>query len=150
MDELEKVDEIRRRTGVGYREAREALARADGDLLQALIYLEDSDGGDRWAERIQVSGSELVDKVRELIREGNVRRVKVRHNDRTLLEFPVTVGALGALLLPTLAALGAIAAMVTECTVVVEREAEGADDGDEGDGMRDGCDDATPEDNQER
>ncbi len=121
MEYLEKIDEIRNRTGVTYREAREALDGADGDLVEALIFLEEKFEGRRWAERIQVSGNELVEKVRELIHEGNVRRVKVRHNDKTLLEFPVTVGALGALLLPTLAALGAIAAMVTECTIVVER-----------------------------
>ena len=121
MEDLKKIDEIRNRTGVTYREAREALEKADGDLVEALITLEENLEGRRWAERIQVSGNELVEKVRELIHEGNVRRVKVRHNDKTLLEFPVTVGALGALFLPTLAALGAIAAMVTECTIVVER-----------------------------
>ncbi len=138
MDDLEKVDEIRRRTGASYREAKEALKRADGDLLEALIYLEESRERDRWAERIQVSGSELVDKVRDLIHEGNVRRVKVRHDGRTLLEFPVTVGALGALFLPTLAALGAIAAMVTECTVIVERGPE-RESGEEGNGKREGA-----------
>ncbi len=121
MSELEKIDAIRERVGVGYREARDALEQCDGDLLEALILLEESERERLWAERIQVSGNELVERVRELIREGNVRRVKIRHDGKTLLEFPVTVGALGALLLPTLAALGAIAAMVTECTVVVER-----------------------------
>ncbi len=132
MDDLKKVDELRERTGVSYREAKEALQRSDGDLLEALIYLEECARERRWAERIHVSGGELVDKVRDLIHEGNVRHVKIRHDDRTLLEFPVTVGALGALLLPTLAALGAIAAMVTECTVIVER-GPGTEFTDEGD-----------------
>ena len=124
MDELKKIDEIRSRTGVSYARAKEVLDQCDGDLLQALILLESTDQSSDWAERIQVQGEELIGKVKELIHEGNVRRIIIRQGDRTLLEFPVTVGALGIIFLPTLAALGAIAALVTECTLFVERTDE--------------------------
>ena len=124
MEDLKKIDEIRNRTGVSYRSAKDALEKCDGDLVEALIYLEELQDEPEWAERIQVEGHELVRRVKQLIHEGNVRRVIVRQGDKTLLEIPVTVGALGALFLPTLAALGTIAAMVTECTIVVERRAE--------------------------
>lgn len=118
-DRLEKIDLIRQRIDVSYREAAEALDKAGGDVVEALITLE---GRDRpWRERFNVQGQELVEKVKELIHEGNVSRVRIKHGDRVLLEIPVTVGVVGALLLPTLAALGVIAAMVTRCTIEVER-----------------------------
>jgi len=73
-------------------------------------------------EEFQISGSQLVEKVKELIHEGNIRRVVIIDPEgRTLIEIPLTVGVVGALLLPTLAALGVIAALVTRCTIVVER-----------------------------
>jgi hypothetical protein len=76
-------------------------------------------------EKYTVSGEELVKKVKELIHEGNIRRVRVIQGGRTILEVPLTVGApaaaLGILALPVLAALGAFAALVTECTIEVEK-----------------------------
>ncbi|MFC2019820.1 DUF4342 domain-containing protein [Chloroflexota bacterium] len=77
------------------------------------------------SEKFTVSGSQLVDKVKELIREGNVRRVRVIHDGKTVFEVPLTVGAsaaaLGIMLAPVLAALGAFAALVTDCTLEVEK-----------------------------
>ncbi len=124
MEELEKIDAIRERTGVTYRQARAALKKTDGDLVSALVHLEEGADGETWQQRIKVTGGDLVDKVESLIREGNVRRIIVRHQGRTLVEIPVTVGVIGAVLLPSLAALGAIAAMVSECTVVVQRQGD--------------------------
>ncbi len=76
-------------------------------------------------EKFTVSGSQLVDKVKQLIREGNIRRVRVIHKRNTILEIPLTVGAsaaaVGILVAPLLAALGAFAALVTECTIEVEK-----------------------------
>jgi len=73
-------------------------------------------------QSFKVSGDELVKRVKELIHEGNVRRVVVKQGDRTVVEFPVTVGVVGALVAPALAALGAVAALLSECTIEVERE----------------------------
>ncbi len=73
-------------------------------------------------EELSISGEKLVSTVKEIIRQGNVRRIGVRNKDgETLFEIPLTFGVVGVLLLPTLAALGTIAALVTECTIVVER-----------------------------
>ena len=74
-------------------------------------------------EEFQVSADDLVSRVKELVKEGNIRRVIVR-NERgdTLLEIPVTVGVIGALFAPYLAALGAIAALATRCTIAVEKK----------------------------
>jgi len=74
-------------------------------------------------EEFSLNGEEVVKKVKELIAEGNVRRISIKSKEgKTIAEFPLTVGVVGALLLPPLAAIGAIAALVSECTISVERE----------------------------
>jgi hypothetical protein len=74
-------------------------------------------------EEFEVKGSELVDKVKALIHEGNVRRIIVKdHEGKTLMEFPLTIGVIGAVLAPILAAVGAIAALAMKYTLVVERK----------------------------
>ena len=73
-------------------------------------------------EEFKVQARELVEKVRQLIHEGNVRRVIIRDDKgHTFVEIPVTVGVVGVLLAPWLAALGVVAALATKCTLVVER-----------------------------
>jgi hypothetical protein len=75
-----------------------------------------------FAEEIQVMGSNLVDKVKELIHEGNVQRIIIKNEQgHTLVEIPVTLAAIGVVAAPVLAAVGAIAGIVTKCTLVVER-----------------------------
>ncbi len=76
-------------------------------------------------EEFSVNGEELLAKVKELIRQGNIRRVAIKDKaGKTIVEFPLTIGVAGALIAPALAALGAIAALVTEATIVVEKEDE--------------------------
>ncbi len=76
-------------------------------------------------EKFTVSGSQLVDKVKQLIHEGNIRKVRLLHGGKIVLEIPLTIGApaavIGILAAPVLAALGAFAALVTECTIEVEK-----------------------------
>jgi uncharacterized membrane protein YvbJ len=73
-------------------------------------------------ESFSVSSDDLVTKVKELLHEGNVRRIIIKdESGRNLIEIPVTVGLIGVLLAPWLAALGTIAALATRCTIVVER-----------------------------
>jgi len=76
-------------------------------------------------EKFTVDGSQVVDKVKELIHQGNIRRVRLIHKGRPLIDIPLTAGvgvaAVTALAAPVLAALGAIAALVTECTLEVEK-----------------------------
>jgi hypothetical protein len=74
-------------------------------------------------ETFQVSGENLLKKVKEIIKEGNVRRIIIKDkNGKTIVELPLTLGVVGALIAPALAAIGAIAALVTECSITVVRE----------------------------
>ena len=73
-------------------------------------------------EEFRVSGEELLGRIKGLVHEGNIRRIVIKNKDGgTVMEIPLTIGVVGALLVPTLAAVGAIAALVTEATVVVEK-----------------------------
>lgn len=76
-------------------------------------------------EEFKVSGEELLGKVKEIIREGNARRLIIKDKDgKTMIEIPLTAGVVGIVLAPVLAAVGAIAALVTECTILVEKSEE--------------------------
>jgi hypothetical protein len=81
-------------------------------------------------EEHKVRGENLVSKVKEIIHEGNVRRISIKNDEgKELIEIPLTLGVVGTLLLPAWAAVGAIAALVTNCSIVVEREEEPGGDG---------------------
>ncbi len=77
------------------------------------------------SEKFTVSGSQLVDKVKQLVHEGNIRKVRLLHEGKIVFEIPLSIGApaaaIGILVAPVLAALGAFAALVTECTIEVEK-----------------------------
>ena len=73
-------------------------------------------------EEFQVKGEEIVSKIKELLHEGNIRRVIIKNEEgRIIIDIPLTIGVVGALLVPQLAALGAIAALLTHGTIVVEK-----------------------------
>jgi DNA-binding Lrp family transcriptional regulator len=73
-------------------------------------------------EELKITGEELLATVKELVRQGNIRRITVKNREgKTLVEIPLTLGVVGTLLITTLAALGAVAALVAECSIVVER-----------------------------
>ena len=77
--------------------------------------------GQRW-EEYRVQGEDLLAKVKELVHQGNIRRIVIDNDQgETIIEIPMTLGVVGALLLPMAAAVGAVAAVVTDCTIRVER-----------------------------
>jgi hypothetical protein len=72
-------------------------------------------------ESFKANSEAVMDKVKSLIHEGNVRRVVIEHDGRTVAEFPLTVGVVGAVLAPVVAAIGALVAVLKDCTIHVER-----------------------------
>jgi hypothetical protein len=74
-------------------------------------------------EEFKLSGDEIIEKIKSVVKEGSARKIIIKNeNGETIAEFPLTVGAVGALLAPVLAAVGAIAALLTKCTLVVEKK----------------------------
>mgnify|MGYP000947692237 CR=1 FL=1 len=109
MDELEKIDVLRQRLGIGYQEAKAALDEKDGDLVQALIFLENK--SKKWDGKLEDKAGEIVEYVRDIIKKGNVTKVRLKKGDKIIFEIPATVGAIGlggAILSPLLAVLGIV------------------------------------------
>ena len=75
-------------------------------------------------ESFSISGEQLLNKIKELLNEGNIRKISILDKSgKELMSFPLTVGVVGAVIAPVLAAIGALAALIGECTISVEREA---------------------------
>jgi len=111
-EQLEKVDHIRARFHVSYEKANEALEESDGDLVQALIHLEkDNDGGE---------GRELIKQVKRLWSQGNRTKLRIKKNERVVVEIPATMGAIGAVLSPRLTFMGTIAALAGRCQIELD------------------------------
>jgi len=74
-----------------------------------------------WWETLKGEGQQLLDRLEELVREGNVRRIVIKQQGRTIAEFPLLVGVVGAVIAPVLAAIGAVIALAKDCTIEIER-----------------------------
>ncbi|MCL7972067.1 MAG: DUF4342 domain-containing protein [marine benthic group bacterium] len=105
-----------------------AEAEVDGVEVEVEVEVEAEAEGEEAAadepqrEEYTVCGDDLLSRVKELVREGNIRRITIRSDEgNTLIEIPLAIGVVGAMLLPVWAAIGAIAALVTNCTIQVER-----------------------------
>lgn len=125
MNELEKIDLIRSRLGVSYAEAKQALDAAGGDVVGALIELEEREKN--FSNRIQDRGQEFVGQLKGLLHKTQESRIKIKQGDKTVLEFPAPVGALGLLgvlassQLAVLGALGTVTAMANNYTLEIDR-----------------------------
>lgn len=127
LTELDKIDLIRQRLGVSYRDAKAALDLAQGDVVAALVFIEE--------HKLKAEKQPLVwGQIKTLVHRGNTTRIRLKKGDRTLFRVPVTVGALGvvgAVAFPALAVVGAAgmaAALATKCSLEVENRDCGEDD----------------------
>lgn len=130
---LEKVDMVRERTGVTYEKAKQALEASEGDVLEALIYIEKTEDTSNKNETSQggfeskaaVSIEELKAWIKQIVEKGNVTRIKIKKDDVELIDIPVNAGiAAGvvALVIPPILAAGVIAAIATKITIEVTKE----------------------------
>jgi hypothetical protein len=120
---LEKIDIIRERTGASYSEAKEALEACDGNVVDALIYIEEQKK-EPAAENMFASKEEFFDWLRDIINKGNVNRIRVKKDDKVLIDVPVTAGAaamLTALIWPPILAVGLVTAVVTQVTIEITK-----------------------------
>lgn len=130
---LEKVDEIRKRTGVSYEKAKHALEVCEGDVLESLIYIEKFENKQETSDVFEenqdnkkpMSIDELKDWFKEVIEKGNVTRIKIKKDDTELIDIPVTAGiaagVIGIIIPPILAA-AFIAAIATQITIEITKE----------------------------
>lgn len=121
--ELEKVDLVRERTKVSYAEAKEALDKSNGSVVDAIIYIENNQKS--FADSVSSAGNEFVEGIKNIIKKGNVNRIRIKKDDKVLLDIPVNAGvvggAIGIMYLAPLMAIGAVAAVVTKIEVEIVR-----------------------------
>lgn len=113
QQELEKVDVIRERTGLGFADARELLEATSWNVMDALILFDQSANKKVW----EVRGQELVQRIKQIIKKGNVTNIRVKTNERVIVELPVTAGVVGTVIAPKLTMLAGMACLLAKCTV---------------------------------
>ena len=115
---LEKIELVKDRTGVSYKEAKEALEAADGNVVDAIISIEESiNMGAK--SKVGDQSAQIIDKLKELVRKGNVSKIVIKKDNEQILNLPVNVGIVGTVLAPWAAVIGIIAAFGTKCVIEV-------------------------------
>ena len=118
---LEKIELVKDRTGVSYREAKEALEATEGNVVDAIIKIEDEINA-RVGARISDNGAKVVEKIKEYIKKGNVTKISVKKEDEVVLNIPVTVGVVGTVLAPWLTVIGSIVALGMKCDILLVKD----------------------------
>lgn len=118
---LEKIELVKDRTGVSYKEAKEALEAADGSVVDAIISIEESIDI-KSKSKLKEQSEVIVEKLKSAIRKGNVSKIIVRKGDDVILNLPVNVGIIGSVLAPWAAVAGVIAIFGTKCTVELVKD----------------------------
>jgi len=121
---LEQVDQVRERTHVSYQKAKEALEQTGGDVLEAIVLIEqEKSSGHKFPNSASDFGNEVIKTLKDLLNSGNVNRIVVEQKDgKVVMNIPVTVGAIGALFLTSATAVGLIAALATGCVILIHKE----------------------------
>lgn len=122
---LEMVDEVINRTGVTYKEAKEVLELYDGDLLKAIVHIEEQKTGASQSSGKTLNGQEIVDKLKALVNEGFINQITIVKSGKVVVDIPIMAGAIGAVIftIPTVAAI--VAAVATGCEIkIVKKDGE--------------------------
>lgn len=117
---IEQIDTVVARTGATFKEAKEALEKTDGDVVEAIILIEDNRRS--WTDDISGKGEQMIAKLKEVLRKGNVTRITVKRDGEILMNIPVTAAALGTIISAPLALLGLGSAILSKCTIEVQKE----------------------------
>lgn len=113
---LEKIELVKDRTGVSYKEAKEALEAADGSVVDAIIAIEETVDVKKPNKANEVAG-ETMDKIKELVKKGNISKISVKKDDETIVNIPVNVGIVGTIVAPWGVIAAAIAAFGFKCKI---------------------------------
>lgn len=113
---LEKIELVKDRTGVSYKEAKEAIEAAEGSVVDAIIAIEEKIDVKK-TNRAGVLALDTVDKVKEFVKKGNISKISVKKDDETVVNIPVNVGVVGALVAPWGVLAAAIAAFGFRCKI---------------------------------
>lgn len=116
-DNLQKIDEILRRTNTDYSTAKQALDDAGGDVLEAIILIENMNKSKTGSG--QNKGEQIMNQLKDILSKGNATRLTIKKNNDVIINVPITAGLIGAFIAPFLSAAGITAALLTQCTVEI-------------------------------
>ncbi|HHV45664.1 MAG TPA: DUF4342 domain-containing protein [Tissierellia bacterium] len=118
---LEMIDSVVARTNATFQQAKEALEKTNGNVVDAIIYIESAQKSS-WQEELTDKGNEIIKKVKEILKKGNVTRITVKKDDEVILNLPITAAAVGAIISAPLALIGLGGALLSKCTVEIQKE----------------------------
>lgn len=119
-DLLEKIDTVVARTSATYKEAKEALEACDGDIVEAIVYIEENRNS--WTNNISEKGDKMMSTLKEVLRKGNVTKIVVKKDNQIILNLPVNAAVIGSIIAAPLALIGLGSAVITKCVIEVEKE----------------------------
>ena len=118
---LEKIELVKDRTGVSYKEAKEALEAANGSVVDAIIDIEDSIG-EKTKGKVGESGHRMVEKIKEIVKKGNVSKIVIKKDDEIVLNLPINIGIVGTAIAPVAMVLGVLTAFGTKCVIEIVKD----------------------------
>ena len=118
---LEKIELVKDRTGVSYKEAKDALEAAEGSVVDAIIAIEDT-VDEKPAKKVNEAANETVDKIKDMVKKGNISKITIRKDEEVLLNLPLNAGLVGALLAPWGVIAGIIAAFGFKCQIELQKD----------------------------
>lgn len=118
-DTLQKIDDILKRTNADFSTAKKALEDADGDVLEAIILIENQNKNQSNAQSGPNKGEQILNQIKDILAKGNATKLTIKKNNETIVNLPVTAGLIGAFIAPFLSAAGITAALLTQCSVEI-------------------------------
>lgn len=118
---LEKIELVKDRTGVSYREAKEALERNSGNVVDAIIYIEDSVNGENFNYN-EAESKDIISKLKEIVAKGNATKILIKKDDQIVLNIPVNAGIIGSVVAPWGMIAGLVAAFGFRCSIEVVKD----------------------------
>lgn len=120
---LEMVDEVRNRTGVDYKAAKEALELYEGDVLEAIIYLDSlKSGGEKHKSNFQSKSNDMMEQLKELVNKGIVTKILIERSGKVIMDIPVIAGGLAAFVFAPATVTAIVAAVATGCVIKIVKE----------------------------
>ena len=118
---LEKIELVKDRTGVSYKEAKDALEAAEGSVVDAIIAIEET-VDEKPSKKVNVAANDTVEKIKDMVKKGNISKITIKKDDEVLLNLPLNAGLVGALVAPWGVIAGMIAAFGFKCQIELQKE----------------------------
>lgn len=118
-ENLQKIDDILKRTNTDYSTAKQALENTNGDVLEAIIWIENQSKNQKYAQSSAGKGEQIMSQIKDMLAKGNATKITIRKNNEVIVNLPITAGLIGAFIAPFLSAAGITAALLTQCSVEI-------------------------------